>query len=336
MTQPRSGRPSGRRPVVLLAALALLLGWSAPARACLSCGCGGSGASADLGALSGASTLFSMGGHWLIQQGVALRGVTGSLNELGGWSPVPTGGALGSLTGTLGVTYFPTMGTSLGLQVPMVGNMLDQASWGPFGSIAATDIGRQTGLALGDLSLQGSWTVYQADTWALAAWGNASLPTGNAGNATGALPPPGTVDTTAVGLSGAGVFSLQGGAMAIAQTGPFELVGNLGFQHPLSAPPASASSLYVGQALLAQAQANWNLSDALRAGLGLNGFLGQGVFGASAVPVPMSKLKVIPSLQWAYAPRQGIRFALGADVPTFGASALTDVTGYVVCYQFFR
>lgn len=306
----------------VLAPVALAL-FPAPAWACLSCGCGGTGASADLGVVGGAASLFSMGNRWLIQQGVAVRGVTGSLNELGAWSPTPTGGALGSLVGTLGVTYFPAMGTSLSLQLPMVANVLDKASWGAFGSVAATDQPRQSGLALGDVGLQGAYTLYEGPSWALAAWGGASLPSGNAGG-------------EPVRLSGAGVFSGQAGAMAIAQAGPLELVGNLGYQLPLGTPPSTASSFYLGRAWLYQLQANWAFAERFRAGLGVNGFAGRGVFGASAVPVPMSKLKLVPSLQWDFAPRHGVRLALGSDLPTLGASAMTDVTAYAVFYQFFR
>ena len=109
----------------LALALAAVLTAATPALACLSCGCGGSGSSADLGAVGGAASIFSMGHRWLVQEGVGLRSITGTFNERGDWNPAPVGGSLNTVQSTLGVSYFPTLGTSVGLQVPVLANLTE-------------------------------------------------------------------------------------------------------------------------------------------------------------------------------------------------------------------
>jgi hypothetical protein len=294
---------------------------ASPASACLSCGCGGSGSSADLGAIGGAASLFSLGSRWLVQEGVSFRSISGSFNERGEWTPVPVDGSLRSVQTTLGLSYFPTMGTSLGIQLPVVANALDKATWGPLGSLNPTDLPRATGAGVGDIAIQGSAKLYEADVWAIAGWAGATAPTGNA-----------TGDPQA--LSGAGVWSGSGGLLALAQPGDWELSANVGYQRPFSRPELSASTFYVGDAWLYQAQVNRRLNDWLRLGLGLNGYAGQGRFGASDQPQPMAKIKLVPSSQLALTPTEGVRVALGWDPASYGTNAMTDLTVYAVFYQY--
>lgn len=312
------------KPIQFALALGMLLGTSLagqPAEACLSCGCGGSGASADLGAVGGAASIFSMGHHWLVQEGASMRNISGSFNELGTWNPVPVGGSMVSLQNTLGVTYFPTMGASLGIQLPLVANALDGASWGPLGSINPTDTGRSVGAAMGDVSFQGSYKVLEGEQWALAAWGGGSLPTGNA-----------TGDPQS--LSGAGVVNGQAGLIGLTQLGNWELSANVGYQRPFGRPPLSSSSFYVGEAWLYQLQGNYRVNDTWRLGMGLNGYTGSGRFGTSEQAVSMAKLKLVPSVQMALNTTQGVRVALGYDPASLGRNSMTDMTVYAIFYQF--
>lgn len=310
-----------KRLGVIATAMTVYLASASPAAACLSCGCGGSGASADLGAIGGAAALFSMGHRWLVQEGVSLRSITGSFNERGDWSPTPVGGSLHTVQATLGLSYFPSVGTSLGLQVPMLANALDKASWGPLGSVSPTDEGRATGAAVGDIAVQGTAKLYEATSWALAGWASATAPTGNA---TG----------EAQLLSGAGVWSGSGGLLALAQPGEWELSANLGYQRPLGRPPLTASTFYVGEAWLYQLQVNRRLDDTWRVGAGLNGYAGVGRFGPSDIGVPMTKLKLMPSAQYAFGPNEGLRVAVGWDPATLGSNAMTDLSVYAVFYQY--
>lgn len=309
-----------------LATAAGLLAWAqlacAPASACLSCGCGGSGTSADLGAVGGASSIFSMGHRWLIQEGVSSRAITGTFNELGSWNPTPVGGSLVSMQSTLGLTYFPAEGASLGLQLPLIANALDGASWGPMGSINPTDTPRSVGAGLGDVAMQGSYKLAEGGQWALAAWGGASLPTGQS---TG----------EAQFLSGAGVVSGLGGLIGVTQLGAWEFSGNLGYQRPLfGRPPLTASTFYVGDAWLYQLQGNYAFNETVRVGLGLNGFAGQGRFGPADIAVPMTKIKLVPSVQYAFGDTEGVRLAFGYDPASLGQNSLTDFSLYAIFYQF--
>ncbi|MNS06234.1 hypothetical protein D3C72_376550 [compost metagenome] len=310
-----------------LAMAAGLMAWAhlacAPALACLSCGCGGSGTSSDLGAVGGAASIFSMGSRWLIQEGVSTRSITGAFNELGTWNPTPVGGSLTSVQSTLGLTYFPMMGASIGLQVPLVANALDGATWGPMGSINPTDTPRAVGAAIGDLAFQASYKVAEGPSWALAAWGGASAPTGQA-----------TGDPAL--LSGAGVWSGMAGMIGVTQLNGWEFSGNLGYQRPFGQPPLTASTFYVGEAWLYQLQSNVAVTDAVRVGLGLNGFLGQGRFGPTDLAVPMSKIKVVPSVQYQFGAAEGVRLALGYDPASLGKNSMTDLTLYAIFYQFMQ
>lgn len=302
-------------------ALAAVAGPAPPAWACLSCGCGGSGTSSDLGAVGGAAAIFSMGHRWLVQEGVSFRSISGSFNERGTWNPVPVDGSLSSFQSTLGLSYFPTLNTSFGIQLPVVANALDKATWGPLGSINPTDLQRATGATVGDVAIQGTAKLYEAPWWAVAGWLGGSAPTGTS-----------TGDPQT--LSGAGVYNASGGLVLLAQPGDWELSANLGYQRPLTQPTFTASTFYIGEAFMYQAQVNRRLNDTFRAGLGLNGYTGQGRFGATDLPFNMAKIKVVPSLQVALTQTEGVRLAAGLDPTVAGANAMTDMTVYAVFYQY--
>ena len=308
-----------RLPALALA-MAVHLASAQPADACLSCGCGGSGTSADLGALGAAAALFSMGAPWLVQQSVSFRSITGSFNERGQWSPMPVDGALHTVQSTLGVSYIPAPGFSVGLQLPLVANALDKAAWGPLGSINPTDLPRAMGASLGDVAIQGSAKLYEQGFWALAGWAGATAPTGN------------VVDPAM--LSGGGVWAGSGGLLAIAQPGDWELVANLGYQRPFGRPPLTTATYYLGEAWLYQATASYRVAPAWRVGAGLSGFRGEGRFGTSDLPVPLAKLKVMPTLQYEWSAAGGVRLALGLDPAGTGTNNMSDVTAYAVVYSF--
>jgi hypothetical protein len=271
--------------------------------------------------VGGASTLFATGHRWLVQEGVSFRSITGTFNERGTWNPTPVGGSLQTLQGTLGISYFPTVGTSVGIQLPVAANALDGASWGPLGSISPTDTPRATGASLGDFAAQVTGKLYEAPWWAVAGWAGGTLPTGTA-----------TGDPQF--LSGAGVPSASAGLVLIAQPGEWELSANIGLQRPLGTPPLQASSFFVGESWLYQVQVNRRLTDILRGGLGLSGYAGQGRFGSSTQAVPMAKFKLVPSLQVALSDDDGLRLAVGWDPATAGTNAMTDVSVYAVFYQY--
>ena len=71
--------------------------------------------------------------------------------------------------------------------------------------------------------------------------------------------------------------------------------------------------------------------------MGLNGYNGQGRFGASDLPEPMAKLKLVPGVHYAFNPSEGLRLALGIDPTSVGGTnAMTDMTAYAVFYQFLQ
>lgn len=308
-----------------------------PAQACLSCGCGGSGSSADLGAIGGAASLFAGGKHWLIQSGLSFRQITGSFNELGKWNPTPADSLLQSYSAVFGVMYFPDSSWSVGLQLPVQGNYLAGASWGSFGSINATDLPGSLGAGIGDIQLQGSYKFLELMDFALAGWGNLTLPTG-------AIKPQEPAFTT-----GSGIPTLAGGVLALYKPMPsgdfegepswldslqHEFFINLGYSQALGTPPSQSSPFFQGQSLLYQLQWNLQFLPGWIAGLGLNGQLGAWSAGANRWQ-PASRLKLVPSLQYEFQPGQGIRVATGADLPVLGSNSLTDVSVYAVYYQFF-
>lgn len=320
---------------------ALLTALAPAAQACLSCGCGGSGASADLGAIGGASSLFSGGNRWLIQSGGAFRQTTGAFNERGTWNPTPVDSLLQSYQAVLGVNYFFSPAWTLGLQLPLQLNQLTGASWGSFGSLNATDAPLQTGGGLSDIQLQAAYKFWEADRFGLAAWSSLALPTGR-------IDPALPAETT-----GSGVAALSGGILALYKPpAHFQLEAppsfwdwltsrngeafvNLGYSHALNSPPSQASPFFQGQSLMLQVQGNLALFPQWVAGLGLNGQLGLWSGGSGASQLA-SRWRLVPSLQYEINPGQGLRAAMGADLPVLGSNSLTDVSAHLVYYQFFE
>ncbi len=308
------------------------------ALACLSCGCGGSGSAADLGAIGGAASLFSGGNKWLIQSGGSFRQITGSFNETGRWNPPPADSLLQSYTGVLGVMYFPTVNASIGLQLPVQGNHLSNASWGSFGSINPTDSGASFGGGIGDIQVQGSYKFLELEQFALAGWSSLTLPTG----AINAESPTYT--------TGGGIPGISGGLLALYKpmpSGSFEgepswwdtLNGevflNLGYAQALGTPPVQAGPFFQGQSLLWQLQGNLQFLPGWIAGVGLNGQIGAWTAGQGRSQLA-SRVKVVPSVQYEFSLTQGIRLAVGVDLPVLGANSLTDTSVYAVYYQFFQ
>lgn len=323
--------------LAFLSALSL----SPAAQACLSCGCGSTGSAADLGAIGGAASLFADDQRWLIQSGASFRQVTGSFNEQGQWFETPADSLLQSYQALLGVMYFPVPGLSLGLQLPVQGNLLSGVSWGNFGSLMPTDRPAALGAGLGDLQLQASYRFWGWEEGALAAWGSASLPTGRLDPA---LPEAAT---------GSGQTGLSGGMMLLYrplqpvidlsrhdlhtwwQGLIWEAFANLGYAQTLGEPPTGMSPFFQGQSLMYQLQGNVAFAPGWIAGLGLNGQLGSWQAGAGRQQLA-SRVKVVPSLQYEFNLSQGLRFAVGYDLPVFGANSLTDTSLYLVYYQFFK
>lgn len=317
------------------------------ARACLSCGCGGSGSSADLGAIGGASSLFTSGQHWLIQTGATYRQVTGAFNERGTWNPTPTDSLMQSYQGVLGVNYFPDQQWTVGLQVPFQANGLAGASWGSFGSIAPNDLPLQYGGGIGDLQLQGAYKFGETLTTGWAAWSSLSLPIGR-------------IDTARpANTTGSGVAALAGGLLGVYKpsasfqssvprdfwdwwnTRNAEYLFNLGYSQALNTPPSQASPFFQGQSLMAQLQANLSLFPQWTLGLGLNGQIGLWSAGSGSDESPSSlqwssRWRVVPSVQYELSMTQGVRLATGVDLPLLGSNSLTDVSAHLVYYQFFE
>lgn len=322
------------------------LSLSSPVQACLSCGCGGSGSSADLGAIGGASSLFSSGQRWLIQSGLSYRQVTGSFNEMGTWNPTPKDSLMQSYQGVLGVNYFLDNQWTFGLQVPFQLNGLQGASWGSFGSIAANDLPMQYGGGLGDIQAQAAYKFFESQEIGWAAWSSLNVPTGR-------IEPEAAAQTT-----GSGVAALAGGILGVYKPAPAfqnaaprdlwdwwstrntEYLVNVGYSHALNTPPSQASPFFQGQSLMAQLQANVSLVPQWTVGLGLNGQLGLWSAGSSANAGERvqlsSRWRIVPSVQYELSMTQGIRMAVGVDLPTLGSNSLTDASAHLVYYQFFE
>lgn len=308
---------------ILAAALGLSAAFAgpSPAWACLSCGCAGSSSSSDMGAVGGAASIFSMGSKWLVQRGLSFRNVTGSFNERGSWNPTPVGGALQTVQGTLGVMYFPTMETSFGVQLPVLLNTLDKATWGPAGSIMPTDVGATQGIAMGDVAVNGTYKLYEADVWAVAAWGGANAPTGRyAGDA--------------ASLAGSGAWSGSGGLVGVSQLGDWELIGQLGYQRALGSPSSEAALYYMDNAFTGQMRVSKLLTDQWRAGLAVNALRGDWRTSDTAISFPTARYRISPNLQYAWKTSEGISFALGFDPASLGTNTMTDLSVYAVLYQF--
>lgn len=296
-----------------------------PAHACLSCSGGSTGLASDTGAMGGTSSLFSRGHQWLIQTGINVRSVTGSFNELGTWNPVPVDGTLVSAQATLGILFFPDLGTSIGLQVPVVGNALSKASWGALGSISPTDAPLQMGAALGDISLQGTIRLMEGPWWALAGWAGAMLPTGNA-------------TTDAASMSGGGTFTGLGGLAGLVHADQTELSANLGYQLPFGQPPLTASTFSQGAAFLYQIQTSYKWDESWRFNLAFSGFTGH--WQVKERLQPTQKWRVSPSVQYTFngdswqGNTRGIRAGMGADLPFPGNNSLTDWSLQLVFFQY--
>jgi len=109
---------------------------------------------------------------------------------------------------------------------------------------------------------------------------------------------------------------------------------NLGYSQALASPPLQASPFFLGQSLLYQLQGNLVLAPQWVIGLGLNGQLGRWSAGPDRWQAA-SRIKLVPSLQYEFDMNQGVRLAIGADLPVLGANQLTDLAGSLVYYQFF-
>lgn len=325
------------------------LAFAPAAQACLSCGCGGSGSSADLGAIGGASSLFSTGKHWLIQTGATYRQVNGAFNERGTWNTVPEDSLIQSYQAVFGVNYFPNDQWTIGLQIPFQANGLSGASWGSFGSIAPNDLPMQYGGGIGDIQIQGAYKFGETLTTGWAAWSSLSLPTGRV-----------DVETPA-NTTGGGVGALAGGILGVykppasfQQSAPrnfwdwwnsrnAEYLLNIGYSQALNAPPSQLSPFFQGQSLMAQLQANLSLFPQWTVGLGLNGQLGlwsnQSAQSDPSTQMPLqwsSRWRIVPSVQYELSMTQGVRLATGVDLPLLGSNSLTDVSAHLVYYQFFE
>jgi len=306
-----------------LATTIVSLGWlvpSLPAQACLTCGCGGSGVSSDLGSMGGASSIFSMGRTWLIQTGFTFRSITGTFNELGQWNPKPLDSALQTYQGNVGLMFFPSTNASIGIQIPLVSSYLNNAAWGTLGSVKATAIPNDSGAGVGDVSVQGTYTFLQAGNFALAGWAGLSLPTGRASG-------------DPAGLTGSGVVSGLAGLMAFTQLGNLELGGNIGYLQPFATPATTTSAFFVGRSILYQVETNYRINDAWRVGLAANGVQGWWNLGASGGTLPTSKIKFTPTVQYSWSMNSGIRIGTGFDSP-WGNNSLTDWSINVVFFNF--
>lgn len=316
-----------------VACLAVTVPWvlaSAPAIAS-DCCVAMSSSSSEFTSLSGSALQFDTPGKFLVQSGLNLRDVTGSFNERSAWTPKPKGSNLTSLQGSLGITYFPTDGWSLGLHVPMAANRLNHAQWGAQGSVIPLDTtdgsGSLSGGGLGDMLLQASSVAYWGDDFwpSIAVWGGLTLPSGNAA---------GSPET----FTGSGIWSGQLGLSFLKALGPWEITASVGYQRPLSRPADAATNPFtIGQVATAQVQTAVEVLPGWRLGLGASGYYGT---LASADPAMadslLGKLKLLPSVEWRFASKQGVRLAYGAD-PATGPqlNAMTDQTTYLVYYRYF-
>lgn len=323
---------------------ALLLGLIAPlyassAQACLSCSCGSSGSASDFGTLGAGASLFSGGRQWLMQSALSAQAITGSFNESGIWNPRPNNSSLLNLAGSLSAIYFPSQNLSLGLSLPLQLNVLDQVSWGTFGSLTPTDQGKTSGWGLADIQMQASYTLWEGAQTGVSIWSNISLPTGS-------IQPDQPAQTT-----GSGIPTLSAGLLGLYRSKPnfrpleqdfaqwltsrdWEALLNLGYAQALGTPPLQASPFFVGQSLLYQAQGNLTLTPQWTLGLGLNGQAGLWSSGQNRWQ-PASRIKLQPSIQYALNMNQGLRLALGADLPFLGVNQLSSISGNLVYYHFF-
>jgi len=290
-----------------------------------------SSSSSEFTSLSGSTLQFEPPGKFLVQTSLNFRDITGSFNERSAWTPKPQGSSITSLQGSLGLTYFPKDGWSLGLHVPMAANRLNHAQWGALGSVIPLDAtnGSSTlsGGGIGDMLLQASSVAYRGDEFwpSLAVWGGVIMPSGNAAG-------------SPENFTGSGVWSGQVGLSLLKSVGPWEVTGSLGYQRPMTRPAEGSSTAFsIGQVATAQVQAAVEVLPGWRLGLGASGY-----YGAIASSDPatadsvLGKVKLMPSIEWRFVPAQGIRLAYGSD-PAVGPqfNAMTDQTLFLVYYRYF-
>ncbi len=317
-------------PFKLLAATALTLGaLASPALAC-NCSCALPGSGAEISSVSGSSTLFAAQGQFLYQTIVSFRDVTGSFNERSVWTPKPQDSSLNTLQANLGLTYYPGNDWSLGMLVPVAMNSLNGAQWAAQGAVLPIDDAEsgsrsQAGGGVGDISLQASYVAFRStDLWpSLAVWGGMILPAGNTSG-------------EAASITGSGVVSAQLGLSALKSLGPVELSGSVGVQQPLTTPGAgAATAFYVGQSLLGQLQANWEVHPDWRLGLGASTFWGKAsASDVSPTAAQLGKLKLSPSVEWRFTHGQGLRLAYGGDPGGPWVNAMTDQNVILAYYRF--
>jgi hypothetical protein len=303
-----------------------------PAYACAACGCGLPGSSSDVSSVGGNASMFGGEGRWLMQAGMSFRDITGSFNERGDWVAKPQGSSLTTVMGNLGLTYYPQDGYSIGVQAPFAVNRLVGAQWGQQGAInpALDDqdniLGPRSAGGWGDLTVQGSAILHRGSEWtpAVATYAGVSLPTGTSAG-------------DAAAFTGSGVVSGQVGLSLLKGFGPLELTTSATYQRPITTPQGeAASAFYIGQALIGQVQADVEVFAGWKVGLGANGFLGMtGVVDSAPTAAKLSKLKLVPSIEWRVAPEEGVRAAYGGD-PTAGpwSNAMTDQTLFLVYYRY--
>lgn len=318
------------KPTVACMAATAVLGLPAPAALASDCCVTMSSSTSELTTLSGAAHAFAPPGQFLVQTGINWRDVTGSYNERGDWTPKPRGSSLSTIQGSLGISYFPHEAWSLGLQLPMAANRLHHAQWGALGALGPLDDaygnGPLTGGGLGDLTLQASAVAYRGEGLipSLAFWGGLVLPSGNSAG-------------SPADFTGSGLTSGQIGLSLMENIGPVELTASLGYQRPLTRPPAGASTAFtLGQVATGQLQASVELLPGWRLGLGASGYKGTLASADNGTPdSQLGKVKLMPSVEWRFTPTQGLKAAYGGD-PSAGPrlNAMTDQTLFLLYYRY--
>jgi|GEM_PF-984343 len=317
----------------ILARIGVLIGLliaSSPALACDPCGCGLPGNGIEIAAPGVGSLRQAQPGSWLLTTGLGLRDITGSFNDRGAWSPRPAASRLWTWQAQSSLTWFPTAEWTVGLQVPVAFNDLDRAQWGGQGSIRPVDTQdleemgqastspRQMGGGLADIDFQASWLATPGDeTWpAMAWWGNLTCPTGRGSG-------------SAADQTGTGAFQAQGGLSLWQRWESLELSGSLGASLPVGVPAGlQNAAFFLGRSVLGLLQANLEVSDTWRLGVGALGFRSM-IDSQEIAPsaASMGKLKLIGSCEWRPVPGWTLRATYGMDPGlTPGVNAMTDQT----------
>lgn len=306
--------------ISILSILSVFLFYSDPSFACLSCGCGTSGASSDLSSVGGASSIFSKDKSFLLQIGSSYKDINGSFNELGLWNQKPTDSNLSSIQNTFSLMYFPLKDFSVSIQAPLLFNFFSKATYGTFGSINPTDIDYSNGNSFGDMSTQLTYKAYEMNNFALIPWAKLDIPTGQASG-------------KPENISGSGVFKLNAGLLSIQTLDKFEFILNLGYQHPLNTNSISNNNFYSGNAFMGQFNTNYQFTEKVKAGLGFNGFIGTWLYAKDSSIT--SKIKLTSSIQYEFSMFNGIGISFGYDPSLLGKNSSTDSNLNLVFYQFF-